>query len=311
MRRIFALLLGLCVLFGLCGCRKNAKKVNSSEPSSTSHLSSVDDYEAYQTYTVDENSNIVDSKTGEIVIDEKLSIDDNGNIILKKTRQIVVTAEQVEKNKEALNTLQNTSQEQNTDDASAKPNSSSGTNKPKTPGKGSSAQTSNTESGIYRGTYWQNFMQHPEFEDTFVYYKFEISSDQRVFIYEYQYYLVDTYPYTAKPESIDTFSGVQYVRVTENAYFGYCVQQGNDMSVELCCYDGAGYYWMDDILPFQRIDNNSIRLASFQKGWTNWILLQPGAVLTQNLPANSTVNPVSPGNKAYFDECFTNPNRWG
>ena len=91
MRKILILVLTLSTLFSLCGCGKQSSStINSNYSSAVSQsASSSVNYSDYQFYTVDDNGNILDSKTGSLITNEELAVDSNGNIMLKESKQII------------------------------------------------------------------------------------------------------------------------------------------------------------------------------------------------------------------------------
>ena len=294
MRKVIAFFLIFGVLLGLCGCRKKAADRGSSKSESSSRaVSEVGKYEEYQTYTVDDNNQIIDSVTGQAVENDKLSVDESGNIILTKTRQIVVTAKQVQKNKAGMSTGQSTPQSGSNSSSSGAGSSSSATNKGK---------TSNTSAYNYLGTKWYCFTEIPYNEDigaTYILQIFEVQPNSIVHIYQFYYSLLsDGFP---NSWGVDTFNGVKYNRNEEDVFAGLFVQRGDDMLVELCCYSPSGKTWFDDTIVLKRENGTTLKLISETN---DCFYISPGANFTQGLAGENVIGPPSPSRQEFNASVF-------
>jgi len=285
MRKILILVLTLSTLFSLCGCGKQSSSTNSpnysSAVSQTASIS-VNDSD-YQSYTVDDNGNILDSKTGALITNEELAVDSNGNIILKENKQVVVTSEQVQENKKTYSSSK--TENKNTENSSeAKKVSSSPASK--TPSSATSKPAVSTKpkphsepipldkvknwDSLYGKKEWILFNDEPsrqryEGSTAFVC-RFTAGQDSYATITVESLCLLDKWKYPLNDDNVvRTINGQKYVQTFWCEYKGslYTFVGSEDVvTLELRCYDGTGRNWLSDELKFKRTENNSLQLTS-------------------------------------------------
>lgn len=282
MRRIIALILALGTLIGLCGCQKQNTGANESDCSLLQVVADSEGYGAYQSYTLGQNNLIIDSATGELVSNDKLTIDSNGNIVLKENGQVVVSYEQVQKNKEKLNVLQQknessqaTVQGQNTkissqDQTSSNSSSNGASTSPVTHVEPTPLPEAANWDALYGGNEWSFFSTKADRQINVgdaISYRISFQQDGAAIIYEEGYDLPEN---LSRPQNADdivkTFNGVTYIKngTTVNYRGNYSSTVGSEdiVTIELRCYDASGKNWLSDELIFMRKDNNTLKLVN-------------------------------------------------
>ena len=289
MRKTLILVLVLGILCSLCGCSKQSFSANDSNYSSavSQSVSSPVNYSDYQSYTVDDNGNILDSKTGNLITNDELAVDSNGNIVLKENKQVVVTSEQVQKNKKIHNSSQNSSQTKNEKtENSSKPEKapSSSTIKTSSATVSKSAVSSKPKShsepipidklknwdSLYGKKEWMLFNTEPNrqrYEGSTVFIcRFSAGQDSHATISVEFYCLLDEWKYPLNNDIVvRTIRGKKYVQTAWCGYKGdlYTFVGSEDIvKLELRCYDATGHNWLSDELKFKRTGNNSLQLIS-------------------------------------------------
>nr|WP_319488433.1 hypothetical protein [uncultured Caproiciproducens sp.] len=290
MRKIFILALALGILCGLCGCNKQSPGVNNSNYSSavSQSVSASVIYSDYQSYTVDDNGNIIDSKTGNLITNDELAVDSNANIVLKENKQVVVTSKQVQENKKLHTSSQNTSSQ-------TKNESTENSSKPEKAPRSSTTKTSSSTTlksavsakpashseptpidkiknwdSLYGEKEWMLFNTEPgrqryEGSTAFVC-RFSAGQDSHATISVESYCLLDEWKYPLNNDIVvRTINGQKYVQIFWSGYTGdlYTFVGGEDVvTLELRCYDATGHNWLSDELKFKRTENNSLQLIS-------------------------------------------------
>lgn len=315
MKKIISVFLMVCALGSLCAC--GASNTNSdesslpapstieseteSESSDQSSLSSIiEDVSSYQSYTVDDNGTIIDTKTGSAIQDKKFSVDEKGNIVLAGNGQIAVTSDVVQKNKKLLNTIQENSQPKketipNQNSSIPSKNSSVTTNS--TP---KSSNTSSEEVGRYSSEpelhvkypvmgdrAWTFYSTNPSNrtnwyipENTVLtVYTINIQKNLSTEITCDYYALLDGYPYQIyDTNTIKTVNGVDYVWQMRSNYTGGCFPEyDGSVTLMLRCYDSFGNF-LNDELAFTRVGADTMILKSNDGTALN---LYPGDTFTR------------------------------
>lgn len=295
MRKIFTLVLAFGIICGLCGCSKQSALANDSDYSSSvsQSVSAPANYSDYQSYTVDDHGNILDSKTGSLIMNSKLAVDSSGNIVLKENEQIVVTSKQVQENKELQTFSQNTSSQnvpskaknEKTGNSSKAPKiNSSSTVRASSSATSKSAASTNPAphnepipldkaknwDSLYGDKEWMLFSTDPsrmrlEGSTAFIC-RFSAGQDLHAAISVEFYCLLDKWQYPLNKDTVvRTMNGQKYVRTWWSGYMGdlsSTVGSEDIVTLELRCYDATGHNWLSDELKFERTGNNSLQLIS-------------------------------------------------
>lgn len=290
MRKIFILVLALVILCGLFGCgRQNSSTVDSDYSSSASQpVSTAVNDSDYQSYTVDENKNILDSKTGSPVANDDLTLDSSGNIVRKDNGQVVVTFERVQENKKINNSSQTQNEgtetssrpEKTVSSSKRKTSSSTGSkpvvsskpaaSKPKSHSEPISIEKLNHWDSLYGEKEWKSLNTDPsrqwyEGSNAFVC-RFSAGQDSHAAISVECYCLLDEWKYPLNNDNVvKTMNGKEYVQIRWSGYQGdlYTFLGGEDqVTLELRCYDATGHHWLSDELKFKRTGNDSLQLIS-------------------------------------------------
>ncbi len=295
MRKIFTFLLALGILCSLCGCNKQSPATNDSNSSwaVSQPVSSSVDYSNYQSYTVDNNGNILDPKTGKVITNDVLAVDSSGNIVLKENQQVVVTSKQVQENKKLYSSSQNTSSQSSSpqtksgksESASKAENANRSTaSKESTSSAVKSAASSKPEShrepvpidkvknwdSLYGQKEWMFFnteASRQRYEDSSaVVCRFSAGQDSYATISVESYCLLDKWKYPLNSDNVvRTINGQKYVQIFWSGYKGSLytfVGSEDTVTLELRCYDATGHNWLSDELKFKRTENNSLQLIS-------------------------------------------------
>jgi hypothetical protein len=285
MHRIFILVLAFGILCSLCGCGEQSSSAVDSDYSSAGSQSvstSVNDSD-YQSYTVDDNGNILDSKTGGLITNDELALDNNGNIVLKDSGRVVVAYEQVLENKKSYNSSQtknkkaeNSSKPEKAASSSTSKISSSTISKPAVSSKPKShrepisIEKLNHWDSLYGEKEWKLLNTDPsrqwyEGSNAFVC-RFSAGQDSHAAISVECYCLLDEWKYPLNHDNdVRTMNGKKYVQIRWSGYQGdlYTFLGGEDqVTLELRCYDATGHHWLSDELKFKRTGNNSLKLIS-------------------------------------------------
>ena len=290
MHKIFISVLVLGILCGLCGCSKQSPSADDSDYSSTvsQSISAPVNYSDYQFYTVDDNGNILDSKTGELITNDELSVDSNGNIVLKENKQVVVTSKQVQENKKMYTSSQNTSSqtknEKSENSSKAPKNNNSSTTKTSSSKSLKSSVSSKSAphseptpidkvknwDSLYGEKEWMLFNTEPDRQryegSTAFVCRFSAGQDSHATISVESYCLLDEWKYPLNNDNVvRTINGQKYVQTFWSGYKGdlYTFVGGEDViTLELKCYNATGRNWLSDELKFKRTGNNSLQLIS-------------------------------------------------
>lgn len=245
MRKIFAFILILGILTGLCGCSRQNYSVQDSD-SSSEESQSVSSSAEYS----DETSNSSVSNTDEITANDGLTESSSGTPQTTTGNKVGTTA--------ARRTNAPTTSK------------SAATTKPDSHSEPTPLDISKSWDSLYGNKEWQFFTTDPSrqwFEgSTASVCRFTAGQDLYANIDVESYCLLDKWKYPLKDDdSLQIFNGQKYVQTYWSGYRGCLfttVGSEDIVTLELRCYDATGHNWLSDELKFKRTGNNSLKLIS-------------------------------------------------
>lgn len=299
MNKMISTVFILCILISLCACGKTPSETEENSVLSDPPISAAPvDLSAYQTYTVDDEGNIVDTRSGTIVQDVNLSVNENGNIVMKSSGQIVVSADRVAENKKYLSTNQTNPSVEAAVTSSSNP---SGESVRKTVSTTAPLRDDKEDNELYKkyeemnhqypienGSTWMFCSTDPSYRDPhdhfpsenlLTVYSFKVNPDLHTeILFEYYAPLTEYADSNIPEDMIRKIHGVDYVWQMTTIYEGCCFPcMDGTVDIELKCYDAHGNFVGDD-LTFQRIDQDTLKLIRYSG---DALFLRPGDTFTR------------------------------